>query len=204
MLLRWIVPTQESRLGDLVRQRTPYDPRTMTLATKLAVAMIALVALAVTAVGWLSYRSLELMIPPRVLDRIETHSRLVVADLQSHVRGAPADIASFRSAAALNGLIRAHLAGGIDPIDGVSEKTWHQRIGERLSAELDAKPAYSQFRIIGIENDGREVVRVDRSGPNGAVRIVPEAELQRKGDQPSFKNTIKLGVRAKSTFRCLI
>ena len=84
MLLRWIVPTQESRLGDLVRQRTPYDPRTMTLATKLAVAMIALVALAVTAVGWLSYRSLELMIPPRVLDRIETHSRLVVADLQSH------------------------------------------------------------------------------------------------------------------------
>ena len=164
----------------------------MTLTTRLAVAMIALVAIAVSAVGWLSYRSLEQMIPPRILDRTETHSRLVAADLQSHVRNAPADIASFRYAAALNGLIRGHLAGGIDPIDGVSEKTWHQRIAERLSAELDAKPAYAQFRILGIENDGREIVRVDRSGPNGAVRIVPEAELQRKADQAYFKDTVKL------------
>ena len=154
--------------------------------------MIALVAIAVSAVGWLSYRSLEQMIPPRILDRTETHSRLVATDLQSHVRNAPADIASFRYAAALNGLIRGHLAGGIDPIDGVSEKTWYQRIAERLSAELDAKPAYAQFRILGIENDGREIVRVDRSGPNGAVRIVPEAELQRKADQAYFKDTIKL------------
>ena len=165
----------------------------MTLTTRLAVAMIALVAIAVSAVGWLSYRSLEQMIPPRIIDRTETHSRLVATDLQSHVRNAPADIASFRYAAALNGLIRGHLAGGIDPIDGVSEKTWHQRIAERLSAELDAKPAYAQFRILGIENDGREIVRVDRSGPNGAVRIVPEAELQRKADQAYFKDTIKLG-----------
>ena len=165
----------------------------MTLTTRLAVAMIALVAIAVSAVGWLSYRSLEQMIPPRVLDRIETHSRLVATDLQSHVRSAPADIASFRFAAALNGLIRGHLAGGMDPVDGVSEKKWQQRIAERLSAELDAKPAYSQFRILGIENDGREIVRVDRSGPNGAVRIVPDAELQRKGDQAYFRDTIKLG-----------
>src|SRR5882762_7293063 len=165
----------------------------MTLTTRLAVAMIALVAIAVSAVGWLSYRSLEQMIPPRILDRTETHSRLVATDLQSHVRNAPADIASFRYAAALNGLIRGHLAGGIDPIDGVTEKTWHQRIAERLSAELDAKPDYAQFRILGIENDGREIVRVDRSGSNGAVRIVPEAELQRKGDQAYFKDTIKLG-----------
>ncbi|HMH62283.1 MAG TPA: hybrid sensor histidine kinase/response regulator, partial [Bradyrhizobium sp.] len=165
----------------------------MTLTTRLAVAMIALVAIAVSAVGWLSYRSLEQMIPPRILDRTETHSRLVASDLQSHVRNAPADIASFRYAAALNGLIRGHLAGGVDPIDGVSEKTWYQRIAERLSAELDAKPAYAQFRILGIENDGREIVRVDRSGPNGAVRIVPEAELQQKADQAYFKDTIKLG-----------
>jgi PAS domain S-box-containing protein len=165
----------------------------MTLTTRLAVAMIALVAIAVSAVGWLSYRTLERMIPPRVLDRIETHSRLVATDLQSHVRGAPADIASFRSAAALNGLVRARLAGGVDPTDGVSEKTWHDRIAARLSAELNAKPVYSQFRILGIENDGREIVRVDRSGPNGAVRIVPDAELQRQGDQAYFKDTIKLG-----------
>jgi PAS domain S-box-containing protein len=164
----------------------------MTLTTRLAIAMIALVAAAVSAVGWLSYRGLEQAILPRVLDRIETHSRLVAAELQSYVRGARADVAAFQSAAALNGLIRAHLAGGIDPVDGLSEKTWHERIAERLSAELEAKPAYAEFRIIGLDDGQREIVRADRTGPNGAVRIVPYEELQRKGDRAYFKETIRL------------
>jgi PAS domain S-box-containing protein len=152
--------------------------------------MIALVAIAVSAVGWLSYHSLERALLPRVLDRIETHARLVAADLQSHVHGARGDVAGFRSAVALNGLIRAHLAGGIDPVDGLSEATWRDRIATRFLAELEAKPAYAQFRVIGIENGGREILRVDRSGPNGAVRLIPDSELQQKGDRPYFRETI--------------
>ena len=58
----------------------------MTLTTRLAIAMILLVAIAVSAVGWLSYRNLEQALLPRVLDRIETHSRLVATDLESYVR----------------------------------------------------------------------------------------------------------------------
>src|SRR5258707_13741212 len=190
MLPKPIFPMQGSQLGDLARRRTPYDPKAMTLTTRLAIAMIALVAIAVTAVGWLSYHSLEQALLPRVLDRIETHSRMVAAHLQSDARGARADVAAFRSAAASNGLIRAHLNGGIDPVDGLSEKTWHDRIAERLLAELEAKPAYAQFRIIGIENGGRELLRIDRSGSNGTIRLVPDAELQRKGDRPYFRDTI--------------
>src|SRR5260221_13760535 len=96
----------------------------MTLTTRLAIAMIALVAVAISAVGWLNYRSLEQAILPRVLDRTETHSRLVAFDLQSYIRGARGDVASFRSAAALNGLIRARLAAGIHAVDRLSEKAW--------------------------------------------------------------------------------
>jgi PAS domain S-box-containing protein len=162
----------------------------MTLTARLAIAMIALVAVAISAVGWLSYRSLEQAILPRVLDRTETHSRLVAFDLQSYIRGARGDVASFRSAAALNGLIRARLAGGIDPVDGLSEKAWQGRMAERLLAELDAKPSYAQFRIIGIADGGREILRIDHSGPNGAIRLVPDGELQRKGDRPYFTGTL--------------
>ena len=162
----------------------------MTLTARLAIAMIALVAVAISAVGWLNYRSLEQTILPRILDRTETHSRLVAFDLQSYVRGARGDVASFRSAAALNGLIRARLAGGIDPVDGLSEKAWQGRMAERLLAELDAKPSYAQFRIIGIEDGGREILRIDHSGPNGAIRLVPDGELQRKGDRPYFGDTL--------------
>jgi len=92
----------------------------------------------------------------------------------------------------LHGLIRAYRAGGTDPVDGVSAQTWRERISARLAAELEAKPAYSMLRIIGVDNDQREFVRVDRSGPGGTVRIVPEAELQKRGDRSYFQETIRL------------
>jgi hypothetical protein len=68
----------------------------MTLTTRLAIAMIALVAIAVSAVGWLSYRNLEQALLPRVLDRIETHSRFVAAELDSHVAADPATSQPFK------------------------------------------------------------------------------------------------------------
>jgi PAS domain S-box-containing protein len=164
----------------------------MTLTTRLAVAMILLVAVTVSAVGWLSYHSLQQALLPRVLDRIEAHSQLIASDLQSYVRGARADVATFRSHAAAHGLVLAHFNGGVDPVDHVSEAAWRERLTTRLIADLGAKPAYAQFRVIGIDDGQREIIRVDRSGPNGAVRAVPEAELQRKGDRPYFKDTIGL------------
>jgi anti-sigma factor RsiW len=49
------------------RNRARNDERRyMTLATRLAIAMILLVAIAVAAVGWLSYWSVEQAVLPRV------------------------------------------------------------------------------------------------------------------------------------------
>src|SRR5882757_5748588 len=163
----------------------------MTLTTRLAIAMIALVAVAVSAVGWLSYRSLEQAILPSVLDRIETNSRLVATDLESHTRSGRGDVATFRGLAAVTGLMRARLNGGMDPVDNTSEALWRERLGGRLSAQMALKPSHS-LRFIGIEDGHREIFRVDRSGPDGAVRVVPEAELKRVGDVPYFRDTIKL------------
>src|SRR5829696_3275451 len=165
----------------------------MTLTTRLAVAMIALVAIAVSAVGWLSYRNLEQALLQRARDRIETHSRQLATDLEYYTAGATGDVASFRSAAALQGLIRARRAGGIDPLDGVSEKTWRDRLASRFAAELEAKPAYAMLRIIGLDDDGRELVRVDRAGPNDTVRIVPEEGLLKRSSRGYFQETIGLG-----------
>ena len=155
--------------------------------------MIALVAIAVSAGGWLNYRNLEQALLQRARDRIETHSRQIATDLEYYAASATGDVAGFRAAAALHGLVRAHKAGGTDPIDGVSEKTWRDRIASRFAAELEAKPSYAMFRIIGLDDGGRELVRVDRNGPNGTVRIVPEAGMQKRADRGYFQETIRLG-----------
>ncbi|MGW1418937.1 PAS domain S-box protein [Bradyrhizobium manausense] len=164
-----------------------------TLATRLAIAMILLVAITVGAVGWLGYRNTTQAVIPRVLERVGAQSRLLASNLESYVAGVRGDLIGYRAAAAINGLIRAHTGGGTDPADGVSEQTWRERIAARLAAEIEAKPIYGQFRIIGVDDDQRELVRVDRSGPNGAARIVPDGELERKSDRAYFQETIRLG-----------
>jgi len=163
----------------------------MTLTTRLAIAMIALVAIAVSAVGWLSYRSLERALAPRVLDRIETQVRFAASVLEARARATPGDITTFQVLPAVGGLMRARLNGGVDPVDGITEAVWRQRLEAQLAAQMAFKPAYS-LRFIGVADNHRELARVDRSGPNGAVRIVPEAELKQVGDVAYFRNTINL------------
>ena len=163
----------------------------MTLATRLAVAMIALVAIAISAVGWLSYRNVERTVLPRVLERIEAQSRLGANEIESHVQTGRGDIAAFQGLAAVTGLVRARLNGGIDPVDHTTEAVWRKRLEGQLAVQTGLKPAYS-LRLIGVEDGYREIVRIDRSGPGGAVRIVPEAELKQVGDATYFRETISL------------
>ena len=158
--------------------------------------MIALVAIAVSAVGWLSYRNLEQALLQRARDRIETHSRQIATDLEYYAASATGDVASFRSAgaAARDWCAPARPAAPIRSTTSL-KRPGVSRLASRLAAELEAKPSYSMLRIIGVEDDGRELFRVDRQGPDGAVRIVPEAELQRRGDRDYFRETIRLEPR---------
>ncbi len=160
----------------------------MKLSTRMALAMVVLAVLTALAVGLLTYSNIRAIALPRAAERMDAHVRLLAQMLQGAVRGAREDIVGFQRAVAIAGIMRANLAGGTDPEGGTSEAAWRQRIAERLVAELSAKTTYDQFRIIAA--DGRELVRVDRSGPDGAIRIVPDDELQQKSDGPFFSSAI--------------
>jgi PAS domain S-box-containing protein len=164
----------------------------MRLSTRLTVAMVALVLLATTAVGVLTYRNIAAVALPRALDRLQTHAELLGSELAASVRGARADVIGFRSAVAAIDIMNAHLSRGSDPAAAAHEVELRRRLGQRFAAELASKPNYYQFRYIGVDDGGRELVRVDRSGPGGAIRTVPGSELQRKADRPAFKETIRL------------
>src|SRR4051812_1817926 len=163
----------------------------MKLSTRLALAMVALVLLTTAALGLLTYRSIVTLILPRALERVETHARLTALVLEASLRGARADAIAFRAAIGVHNLMAAHLESA-DGTANAAELEWRRRLGIRFAAELASKPDYLQFRVIGIDDGGRELVRVDRSGLDGTIRMVPEAELQREGDQDYFRRAIAL------------
>jgi hypothetical protein len=157
----------------------------MGLSSRLTIAMVALVLLTATAIGALTYRNVMAIALPRGLDRIDTHARVVATVLEASIRAARADVIGFHAASAIE-TMAAH--PGRSAI-GAEART---RLALRFVAELTAKPDYAQLRVIGIADSGRELVRVDRSGPGGAIRVVPDNELQRKSDRDYFKASIAL------------
>ena len=163
----------------------------MKLSTRLTLAMVGLVLLTATAVGYLTYRNIEALALPRGLERIDGRARLAATELEAEFRGARADVVGFGAAVAAQAIVRSRLAGGVDPIDGTNEAVWRARMAARYVAELIAKPSYRAFSIVALA-DGREIVRVDRSGPDGSIRVVPDAELTQVNDGGSLQEASRL------------
>ena len=163
----------------------------MKLSTRMALAMVALVLLTTTALGLLTYRNMVMLILPRALDRVETHARLTAMVLEASLREARADAIGFQAAIGVHNLMMGHL-GNTPAAPSAAEVEWRTELGVRFAAELAGKPDYLQFQVIGIDDGGRELLRVDRSGLGGTIGTVPDSELQREGDQDYFQKTIAL------------
>src|ERR1700740_3104725 len=163
----------------------------MRLSTRLTLAMVGLVLLTATAVGYLTYRNVEALALPRGLERIDGRARLAAIELEAGSRAARADVVGSGAAAAAQAIVRCRLAGGVDPIDGTNEAVWRARMAARYVAELIAKPSYRAFSMVALA-DGREIVRVDRSGPDGSIRVVPDAELTQVNDRDSLQEASRL------------
>ncbi len=164
----------------------------MNLSGRLTVTMVTLVILTTAAVGLLSYNNVERTLLPEKIEQADLQFDLRSNRLADSVANVTSDIKGFRAETALDGIVRASEAGGVSPGDNVPLDVWRERMALRFVAELGAKPLYSQFRIIGAADGGREVVRVDRQGAAGAIRIVSKTELQQKGDRDYFREAIGL------------
>jgi PAS domain S-box-containing protein len=158
----------------------------MKLSTRLALAMVSLVLVTTAVLSFITYRSVTEAAIPRALDRLASHAALSATRLEAALNGARRDVLMIQSGVAV-----AQLAAGTTTMQP-AEKQVRESIEFRFASILRAKPEYTQLRIIGAEEGGRELVRVDRSGPGGAPRAVPDAELIQVGARDYFKRTISL------------
>lgn len=147
----------------------------MNLSGRLTVVMVSLVLLTATGIGFLSYRDVQAAILPAELNRLQANTLQRVAALHQYGAGARADILALSQAPALDAIRRSWQTGR-DPADGTPLEVWKQRLAGLFAAEINAKPEYVEFRLI--RPDGRELIRVDRSGPGGGARVALSNELK--------------------------
>lgn len=133
------------------------------------------------------YVNLAAALIPKELNKLEYHAQNLASGLDNYVRESRVDVLAMADDFAVREIARAGAAG-----DRAGEANWRKVLTQNLVAQLEAKTHYVQYRLIGVADGGREIIRVDRSGINGAIRVVPEEDLQRKGDRDYFREAIRL------------
>jgi len=158
----------------------------MRLSTRLALAMIALALVTTAVLGILNYQSVVALLMPRSLDSLQGRARLTALVMDASLLAVRADVNSGQFSDALRGPMMARLAKLPEAELSALDAEWRKRVAQRFVAELAAKPDYAMVRVIGVADGGMELVRVDRLGPEGAIRIASPEQLSRRGDRDYF------------------
>ena len=150
----------------------------MTLSGRLALAMVFLVVVTTSALSLLTYHFVTESLIPRALERLETKAALGATELEGALTTARQDLLAIQNAVVVPQRVATR---SIAPIVPELDEQLRAGIAERFVAALRGKPAWHRLRIIGATDGGRELLRVDREGPNGTERIVPDSELKPQG-----------------------
>jgi len=163
----------------------PHIPRgILSLRGRITLLVGTITLLTALFVGISGYLQSVRMAEENGLTDLQAEARVVASRVSETFRTTHqnAEIVSFTPP--IEGLARAAENGGVDPLDGSTTELWRSRLERIFTALMAANPEYTQVRLIGLEDDGRELVRVNRT-PLG-LEPVELADLQQKGAEPYF------------------
>lgn len=164
----------------------------MRFSFKLSIANVVLVVVTTLIAVILSHHYTEKEVISRELKVLERRTNLIGERISSVVEDTRLQVLAIASMPAIKGIIRAQNSDdGIDPYDGTTEMLWQERLQTIFAGHLSANPNYFQIRYIGLEDDGREIVRVDRGERRGSIRITEEDSLAQKGGRSYFKEALE-------------
>ncbi|MCA9472479.1 MAG: PAS domain S-box protein [Nitrospirales bacterium] len=89
----------------------------------------------------------------------------------------------------IQAIVHARKTGESNPPTKETASDWKNQVAMMFTAFMKVRNNYLQIRLIGIENDGKELVRVDRQ--QGAVWRVGESSLQKKWHRSYMQETIR-------------
>ncbi len=160
------------------------------IATKIVLAFVITVASASVTLGiFRIYESYHDSVDNRLIYQ-KNQIELIGLSMQSRIEELKNDTLFLSATPPIQGIQRALHNNGVDPVDGSSTAVWIERLETIFKEMIHAKKNYLQIRYIGVKDQGRELVRVERIGSK--VIRVPQKKLQQKGHRPYFKQTIKL------------
>lgn len=168
--MRWTIPTWQ-RASRMI---------------PMAVLLLLLYGLIVAGVGWSAREERIAQIEESLRSRSSATAAVMTRKLEDLRR----DVLFLAATPPISGIARASANGGYDLEEKSSLALWNRRLVTIFSAYAAAHPDIAQVRLIGLGQNGRELVRVDRDGDT--IVSIPAKQLQEKGSTDYVQATSRL------------
>ncbi|MFN0126033.1 MAG: ATP-binding protein [Verrucomicrobiales bacterium] len=155
----------------------------MSLATRFTLLWSLLTALLVGLFGFLSDRGSRDHSLVTWRETLEHDAATTILRVQSAVEEAARDAQFLARTPSVREYVRA--TG-----DAEAQERWRRLNEDEFRALMAGKPTYFQVRLIGLADDGLELIRLDNT--DGRIETMPRDRLQHKGDRDYFQEGRKL------------
>ncbi|MBD1549695.1 PAS domain S-box protein [Labrenzia aggregata] len=156
----------------------------MSMQARIMVLAFCCVIVSTLVIGTIAYNRIREATFDQAAERLAGQTKLMAQRFRLAYRDIEEDLFALSTTPPIRGIIRASANGGIDPYDGSSLENWRSRLAAIFASIMRNRQSYFQMRFIGIADQGREVVHIDRV-ENGE-RATPTSLLQQKIGEPYF------------------
>ena len=164
-------------------------PFKLSLAGKLALVFTLLSIIVTGATGLTVFHQNSRDLIEKELGLLGQESLGVNLRFQQQVNAYIRDARFLAAVPPVSGILRSWQTG-IDPYDDTPLAILKERLSTIFTHFLGQNPQYFQIRFIGVDDGGRELVRVEKQ--QRQIVVIPEQDLQAKGDRAYFKAALDL------------
>lgn len=164
--------------------------RSVSLRLKLVLVTTAAVFFIASGISWHNYARVKEITLENAITGLAGKTRLVALRFRSAFELLKNDAFVISRTPPIKGIMRAKANGGFDPVDGNRLAIWEQRLQTIFKSIMEERLYYTQIRYIGVNQGGRELVRVNRT--RSGLEVVQSHNLQAKGDEAYFKAGLNL------------
>jgi len=137
-----------------------------------------------------SYQDAGSLLRKQSVDRMSGELIRLSNRFQENIERMRLDVQRIASSESVAGYYRADAGDGYDDQRNMTLSLWKQRLIIEFKLLLQQRPDYLQVRYIGVAEEGKELVRLDRK--DKAINIMPDENLQAKGSNAYVQDTITL------------
>ncbi len=163
----------------------------LSLIAKIIILVITISGTGILGLTYLSYQDASKFLQEQSLSRLGEdiiREKLILLDGFNRPKE---DAAFLSNNDAVSGIFRAIKGGGYDDKENATTQIWEERLQRIFYTVLKQRPNYHQIRLIDVNNNGKELVRMGRDS-SGKIYKTAKQDLQFKSHRPYFTETIKL------------